>query len=424
MESIKKNNTIILPALRGAFGNWIYYSCLMPLRELGMRARYASELHPTKSIELSKFIQRALDEGRSLSIAKYLTSNNERFFNSLVLAVYGGNPDWLEIGVKESANSGASLAELADDVRDSIGFLRFSGDENIFAIDGQHRLSGIKHALLRPKFRSNELVPVIFVGHANTTEGLQRTRRLFTVLNKTAVPVKKRDIIALDEDDVMAVIARALYETDDRFSGSRMAITESNNLPQASEAFTTIGNLYDILKEVFMNEKALRTDTDLRFNRPSDVELDGYRQIADNYFSALATAFPPLGDYYQTRNPASIVKKHRSEQGGHILFRPIGLSLITASAIALAASQKIGLTKALKLVGKLETNLAKAPYAEVIWDTKRNKVIPKGKTLARRLMFYMLDIPCKKEKSLLVEYRKFVSGSANTRSVDLPKKVN
>lgn len=37
----------------------------------------------------------------------------------------------------------------------------------------------------------------------------ERTHRLFTTLNKSAKPVAKADIIALDEDDTMAIIAVA-----------------------------------------------------------------------------------------------------------------------------------------------------------------------------------------------------------------------
>ena len=48
-------------------------------------------------------------------------------------------------------------------------------------------------------------VSVIFVAHEATSQGLERTRRLFTTLNKTDRPVSKGDIIALDEDDVVAI---------------------------------------------------------------------------------------------------------------------------------------------------------------------------------------------------------------------------
>ena len=41
--SQKKNEEIILPALRGIMGNWVYYSCLMNMEEIAKRVRYADE---------------------------------------------------------------------------------------------------------------------------------------------------------------------------------------------------------------------------------------------------------------------------------------------------------------------------------------------------------------------------------------------
>lgn len=425
MVTTAKKKSLTLPALRGTFGSWIFYSCLMPIRELGRRANYASELHPAQAEELSRLIQRVLEGRRAVEIAEYLTRNEDRFFNSLVLAVYGGSPDWLEIGISGTTTQRArqSLDELTEEIRDSIGFLRFSGTEKIFAIDGQHRLSGIKHAMSDADTTlADELVPVIFVGHTNNTEGLRRTRRLFTTLNKTAVPVKKRDIIALDEDDVMAITARTLYETDKRFAKPRIAMITASNLPQTSESLTTIGNLYDVLKLVFLYDGGISRDTTLRFNRPSDSRLAKYRKTAKAYFSALAKAFPPLDEYYRAQKPSTVAKKYRSDAGGHVLFRPIGLDLITRAAIGVAKEHGVTLRRAVQVVAKIETDMTKTPYVGVIWNPDRGIVIWKGKALAWRLISYSLRLPCK-EDTLLKDYREFLGLDDSDQSVSLPKRV-
>src|SRR5262249_32961766 len=152
--------------------------------------------------------------GRAKQIAGYLTSTKERFFNSLVLATYGGSPEWLEIGDFKSATRPEILKQVSESAMDTIGFLRLMGTEKIFAVDGQHRLAGIKKWLESDQDKHSETVSVLLVGHKKTAAGLERTRRLFTTLNKTAVPVRKSDIIALDEDDAMAIIARRLVETN------------------------------------------------------------------------------------------------------------------------------------------------------------------------------------------------------------------
>ena len=81
----EKSKHIVLPALRGVMGDWVYYSSLMDMRELGNRVRFADEVHENHN--LSDMIQRELSRGRSKTIANYLVDQPERFFNSLVVGL-------------------------------------------------------------------------------------------------------------------------------------------------------------------------------------------------------------------------------------------------------------------------------------------------------------------------------------------------
>jgi DNA sulfur modification protein DndB len=80
------------PALRGKFGDWIYYSCLMSMSEVTTRLSFADEIY--KSEKLSEWIQRKLQSGRDQEISNYLQRESQRFFNSLVVAIYRGDPTW------------------------------------------------------------------------------------------------------------------------------------------------------------------------------------------------------------------------------------------------------------------------------------------------------------------------------------------
>ncbi len=64
---VKSDNKMVLPALRGHMGDWVYYSALMSMGELAQRVRYAHELRPRNDHEMSKFIQRALENARKLA---------------------------------------------------------------------------------------------------------------------------------------------------------------------------------------------------------------------------------------------------------------------------------------------------------------------------------------------------------------------
>lgn len=239
-----KKSALTLPALRGQFGDWIYYSCQIPIRELGERVEYAQDIHKDK--DLSQLIQRVLEGKRATRIAEYLTKTQERFFSSLVLATYGGDPQWLEVGNLKSRVGDTIVDKIPQEVAESIGFLHLNGNEKLFAVDGQHRLAGIKKALRDGAELQDDDVPVLLIGHKKSEAGLRRTRRLFTTLNKTAVPVVKRDIIALDEDDVMAITARRLVENEPWFQSPKIAVIGNTSLPSANrESLTTISNLYD-----------------------------------------------------------------------------------------------------------------------------------------------------------------------------------
>ncbi|HEV2680597.1 MAG TPA: DNA sulfur modification protein DndB, partial [Rhodanobacter sp.] len=363
---IKPLNELVLPALRATFGDWVYYSATINASELVARVRYAEELH--KSQPLSEWIQRQLEGDRAVAIAKYLEKSQQRFFNSLVLAVYNGDPNWIGVGDVTSLANPELVNKIHESAANTIGFLRLSGQEDIFALDGQHRLAGIKEALKTGVDLKSDLVPVIMVAHKETVAGKARTRRLFTTLNKTAVPVSKRDIIALDEDDVMAIVARRLVEDDPRFAVPRISLRSQQNMPVSDgTAFTTIGTLYDCLFLIFRHTTGAKRD-ELRFNRPPDAYLDDRYNEAKDVFTSLASAFPALKRYFASASFESVISTERNDNGGHLLFRPVGLYIVIQLAIRIANDRDIKLSAAIGLLRGIPTKLSAAPYLDVIWD--------------------------------------------------------
>lgn len=411
----------MLPSLRGYFGDWTYYACLMPIDEIAARVEYASKIHPNKA--LSQLIQRSLEDTRAKQIADYLAGTPERFFNSLVLATYGGSPEWLEIGNFRSAKQETLLSKITQTALNSIGFLRLTGKEKIFAIDGQHRLAGIKRAINDGIDFEEDQLPVLLVGHRNDKAGMQRSRRLFTTLNKTAIPVRKRDIIALDEDDVMAITARRLVESNNAFRDPKIAVISSQSVPASNRiCLTTIANLYDILKLIFTFKIGKRSDRGLRFNRPPDNELDDYYEFAINYFGTMGDVFPPVADLFNATDPATLTPAHRGPQGGHLLFRPIGLEIVTRAAIEHAKQEHMTLTEALRALDDLPVQLAEYPWRGLLWDDIRGTLLVKGKTVALGLIRHMLDLPVDQLR-LVGQYREALGRQRNDTAIQLPGKI-
>lgn len=411
---------IFLPTLRGSMGEWVYYSCLMPLKELSERVSFASELHTNK--ELSKLIQRELKKSRAKDIAKYIQNQEERFFNSLVVAVYKGSPKWYEFGDIKPTNNNINMSSISENAKRSLGFLYFSGKENLFALDGQHRLAGIKEAFKNKEFNPADEVSVLFVGHEDSKKGLIRTRRLFTTLNKTAKPVTKGEIIALDEDDVMAISIRRLLGDGDIFEDKKIAVVATNNMPPSNkDSLTTIGNLYDVLLYIFskIDGDLKQSKDELKFNRPSDEDLNKYYKYAKKYFSTMAKHFPELDKFFKNKNYSTVTQKYRGDFGGSVLFRPIGLMIFTEVIGAL--SKKVKLETAIKNAAKLPTDLNKAPYVNLMWTPSTKTISPKiPKVLLRNVLLYMLDsLSGKSEEKLTAEYR----AALGDDNASLPNKV-
>ncbi len=401
-----KPDQIILPALRGIMGDWVFYSCLMNMREINDRVRYAEEVHSNK--QLSDMIQRQLKLGRSEQIAQYLITQKERFFNSLVIATYGGEPSWHALSDVRNKTNDADLKELSEETIESIGFLTLRGDESLFALDGQHRLAGIKK-VIKGGIEQDPYddLSVIFVAHRTTKKGLERTRRLFTTLNKTAKPVSKGNIVALDEDDAMAICVRLLIEKTKLFAGTRIAFVASNNMPVTNTtSLTTIVSLYDILTILFtkMDFEQRRTKAELQRARPNDKDLDGYFDYAKKYFLLLRKHFGELDEFFDADDTIDVVLKHRGSHGGSALFRPIGLDIF--AQIIAKLNNDHSLAQAIKLASKLPRNLSEPPYAGLMWNTGTSTIVNAHRVTLREVLLYMLGDSKYSDEKLLARYRK------------------
>lgn len=389
MKSYKAGRRNYYPSLRGTFGDWTYYTCLMSAAEIAKRIDFASEIHPSKG--LSTLIQRELKKVRGSEIGDYLIREEQRFFNSMVAAVYDGDPEWHGFSNFTPQVADIDLKDVPEDAEDSVGFLSFSGEEKIFALDGQHRLAGIKNALAREPSLELGDISLILVPHKSTKSGLERTRRLFTTLNKTARAVGKGEIIALDENDVMAIVTRQLVDFNPHFSEQRIKFAQADSLAANETELTTIGNLYEVLSALFTKLPKARSKHDLRFIRPSDVELEEYRKAAENFFECLAKFFPEMRTYFQATavRAKSVVANYRTTTGGHILFRPLGLRLFSELTATLV-TKGTPLEDAVGMLASLPTELNRVPYKDVIW--RNGKIVAAGRALVRDLLLYQLGI--------------------------------
>jgi DNA sulfur modification protein DndB len=378
----------LFPALRCSVGDWIYYVTALPFSDIRDLIKPTTEVH--RSAKLSAMIQRRLEGKRATDIAAYLTSQKERFFNAIVVGVYGGKPSWAPLRV--TAGDSSPLPQFTDDqeleLERGVGMLILSGSEKLFAIDGQHRVAGIKRALDSDASLATEELCTIFVAHTEDKKGTERTRRLFTTLNKTAKRVSVADIVTLDEDDGFAILARRMVDDYPLFGETPDLVVVGGSsalAPSDANAITSIVGLYELAQDLFPVLAAGTETTKAKFknNRPASSELDtAYARLAE-FWDFLCKAVPEFR--------TSVVKQkvlpgaNRKGINNHLLFRPVGQRAF-AGALSVLVERGMPLKTALKKLLSVDPRLTRPLWQHVLWDPVQKQMVTKNRRLAESLL--------------------------------------
>lgn len=373
-----------IPALRINMGTWKYYVSYLSFKQVSqMVKKVDNELH--KSVTLQDLIQRSITKNLK-DITEYILSQKERFFNSLVLAVYDGDPKWIEV-------------ELNFKEREyfEVGFLEFNGEEKIFPIDGQHRVEGIKKAIEKNPVLNDEKISVLFLGHRKTKEGMQRSRRLFTTLNRYAKPVTMDDIIALDEDDAVAIITRDLLETHLLFGDKKIIKSKQKSIPDIDkQAFTSIITLYQCNRELLKSFLKQNKDghgsksfkTYLKY-RPDQKTLDNYREFTTNFWNTFSNELKCIRNYLADDSNMAAKRYRNRQTGGNLLFRPVGLLPFIQAIILIHNRTKINSKAIITRFNKINLEINKVPWNYVLWNPTENKMIMGSGEIVKHLLVFL-----------------------------------
>lgn len=382
-------NTLQIPAMRGAMGDWVYYVTLLPFREVCARIKKTDEVH--SSTLLREMIQRALTP-RSKKIAAYLHSQPQRFFNAIVVGVYDGEPQWHRLSVKKSDLF--DPGQMDSRVGESLGILTLRGDEKLFAVDGQHRVEGIKEFVreLGPRKASaiEDEICAIFVAHGKTTKGVQRTRRLFATLNRYAKPVSITEIIALDEDDVVAIACRDLLENHPLFRDGRVSLEKRKSLSSHDKtSFTSLVALYQAV-DIYLMQGKREAWLAYKTVRPVEDDITRATSRVHAFWDSLVQLIPELKKVQDLDPKKPLPKSYRSEAGGDLLFRPIAPPMV---AKCLRRAQDLGMDEKVFLsrFAKVPRALGKAPWLGVLWDGSNMITSEKSQQAAEKLILWMVN---------------------------------
>lgn len=381
MESAK------IPAIKGKIGNTIYYCTTMSFRQISsMVKKVDEELHTANS--LKEQIQRSLTNNY-IKIKNYILNREDRFFDSLVLAVYDGDPLWTEVRF-----------EIENRQYPNIGLLEFSGHEKIFPVDGQHRVEGIRAALEQNEELKNETISVMLIGHQNTTEGREKSRRIFSTLNRYVKPVRLGDIIALDEDDIVAIVTRDLLETYPLFMGERIKASNNKSIPQTDKkAFTSLITLYEChlsLYKSFISKKdqhhyGKSQIKDMLKSRPSDDIIAEFNQYLVDFWDCMNSTFEEIEVYINNNSDNPAAELRSTENGGNLFFRPIGLfPFVEAIARILLATNK-SFDEIISGYVNLKRNVHSDMWDMILWNPITRRMIMRNQSLVYYLLIKIMD---------------------------------
>lgn len=387
-----------IPAIRAKIGIWVYYVAALTFEQIATHVkRVDDELH--KSEVLRDMLQRSITDNYK-SIANYINQQEERFFNSLVLAVYDGDPQWHEVRLDYGNDE-----EFYD-----LGILELTGNEKIFPVDGQHRVEGIKKALQESSTHNQEKIPVIFIGHKKDDEGMQRARRMFSTLNRYAKPVSMRDIIALDEDDVIAIVSRELIDNHSLFAHERILDSKTKAIPDSNTiAFTSIITFYECNSELLwmmIKDKEVKSPEDKNLkgrskinqyirHRPSDREIFDFTQICFDYWNSLMNDFQDINRYVQAVLPNTT--PFRNKTGGSLLFRPAGLLPFVKASIRIKEYFRMDFSEVFRNMSRIPLTLNNTVWRNVLWNQQKKTMIMNNQVIVELMLLYLYD------KSILTE---------------------
>lgn len=391
-----------IPAIRSKMGIWFYYVSSLSFENV---AQYVSpiddELHHSEL--LSGMIQRSITFNYK-NIANYLETQEERFFNSLILAVYNGQPKWNEIRTQD------------EDGEDNynLGIITLTNDVKIFPVDGQHRVAGIKKAIEDNPDMKSERVPVIFIGHSTDEIGMQRTRRMFSTLNRYAKPVSLRDIIALDEDDVVAIASRNLIDNTDLFAKDRIWDSKNKSIPDSNKmALTSIITYYECNKELLwlhikdtevigLEEKLIRGRAKINEyirHRPTDEIITAFTQDCKDFWEAIVNKCPEI------KEPNVTVGTYRDNNGGFLFFRPIALYPFAKVSVRIKERYNKSYTQIIDSIPNELLWIQSRLWRKIIWDDVAKKMVMGNATQIELMLLYVMapELLSAKEQQKMID---------------------
>lgn len=348
-----------------------------------------------------KVKQRAPDWTRQPALSAYLAQPGRKF--GPIIAVV--NPPWVDDPKHENWDSKHRALKSATeftplDLEGRIGLLKLDG-ALIYALDGQHRVIGIrgiqevrndgrlvlksksgeptKTVLTRDEFLKRfrlsleelqallnetmivEYIPAVIAGETRD-EASRRIRNTFVSINSYAKRTDKGENILLDETDGYAIIARkaGIYHPLFNARGKNNRVNWKNtSIPKTRTSwYTTLQTIREMAENYLPavdKERAREWGTFSRDQmpiRPTDDEIEGAKtqffEFLDHVYQLPVFQQLERGEGDEDKRSAEVERwrefpsKKSPTNKGHLLLRPIGQAILASAVARLVMSREDG----------------------------------------------------------------------------------
>lgn len=407
---------LYIPSITGQFAQWRYYQLIMQVRniveeldylptEVKFRVKTADEVEEINSKYVNEMLQRVFDSNRLEPIKNYLLKQEDKYVNNLTIAIYGGDPEWYPIGLKPLVEMEEENEEQVESITKAFGLIKLRGDETMFVLDGQHRVKGLREAVLTKPDLLDEEIAVTLIAHNPDVVGRERTRRLFTTVNRYAKPVSAGESILLDEDDVSAILTRSLMNKHPILSRNNVVAqnkTADLKLSKDYNKLTTTLCLYQI-NELFISTDIYPKYEGAKANlvrvRPSEDIIEREKIKIFEYWDLFFSLFDKAREFVDA---PEIFRRNNEDL---FYLRPIGQETVFFLISELEKNNRLNACK--ENVKTIEPKLNSTFWNYILYDPYKNRILG-NKSLARLYLKYHfgMTLSAKQLTSLKSNYKK------------------
>ncbi|GLS89942.1 hypothetical protein GCM10007916_10090 [Psychromonas marina] len=435
------------------FGNKVNFARELPLFRRKLDPETNEIIKDKDTID--EVLQRPLDFTRESSLAQYLIGKPGHKFPAVLVVISEkwvddpSSDNWDEEG--RAKISSATFTPL--DENDHYGLLDVSKkdtdkDISLYALDGQHRLLGVKGLLLlikegklqlrdkkgaylvnsvleretleeiyqvteeEIKALASEKMGIEFISAVvkgeTREQSKRRVRSIFVHVNKMAASLTQGQLNQLDEDNGFALVAKYVSVHHEYLAKPKVVNMDNNTISGRSVNFTTLQTIKD-MAEGYLGHKFPFWGESIKGVvpiRPSDDELEVGKSEVNNLIDSLLT-LPNVERAVQGTSSVQLrkftyeeVSKSSELYGeGHLFFRPVGQQIFAATIGGIMSK---GSTQSLDdLIHKIQKldeggffSAIDKPHSVwygVIYEPIKKKMLVSGKKLAIRLLAYVLD---------------------------------